>query len=96
MRRRTSPPSVATSKPATVAVPVGGIGERREDAHRRRLAGTVRAEHGGDGAGVHVDVDAGEGDVVAVALDEAAGDDGVADVEIGRGRGGSVEWVVRR
>ena len=70
--------------------PGRGIGERRENAHRRRLAGAVRPEHGGDGAGVDLDVDAGEGGVVAVELDEVAGDDGVADVEIGRRRGAAL------
>ena len=54
-----------------------GVGERGEDAHGGGLARAVRAEHGGDGADGHLEVDAGERQVVAVALGEPAGDDGV-------------------
>jgi hypothetical protein len=42
-----------------------------EDVHRRRLAGAVRAEQRGDGAGVDPEVDIVEHDRVAVGLTEA-------------------------
>ena len=50
---------------------VGGE-QRREDAHRRRLAGAVRAEHAEHGAGRGLEVDAVERAHVAERLDEAA------------------------
>ena len=47
-----------------------------EDAHRRRLAGTVGAEQAEDGALLRVEVDAVEGDDFSVGLGEASGGDG--------------------
>ena len=45
---------------------------RREEAHRRRLPGAVRAEQADARAGRDVDVEAGHGGDLAVALDHAA------------------------
>ena len=73
----------------------GGVGERGEDAHGRGLAGAVRPEHGGDGAGAHLEVDALEGEVVAVALHQPAGDHGVLG-GVERARAGSQLTLVRR
>ena len=61
MRRRTSPGWVATSKPATVALPAGGAQQRDEHAHRRRLARAVGPEEAVDLARRDLEVDAVDG-----------------------------------
>ena len=66
--------------------PRSGVCQRREDPYRSGLAGAVGTEHSSDGPGAYLDVDAGKRGVVAVVLDEPAGDDGVPDVEIGGDR----------
>ena len=53
-----------------------GFGQRGEDADRGGLAGAVRAEHRADGAARHVEVDAVERGLLAVALDETDGFNG--------------------
>ncbi len=64
-----------------VAVAVDGDAARgravqaEDHAHRRRLAGAVGAEEAGDPAGLDGEVDAVDGDLRAVRLGEAAGDD---------------------
>ena len=57
-----------------------GLGEGGEDAHGGGLARPVGPEDGGDGADRDLQVDAVEGDGVAVALDQAVGVDRVGDV----------------
>ena len=73
MRRRTRSGSATTSRPATAAVPVGGRGQRGEDADGRGLAGAVVAEQAEHGAGGDVEVEVAQGPEVAEALAEAAG-----------------------
>ncbi|GAA0929892.1 hypothetical protein GCM10009558_042910 [Virgisporangium aurantiacum] len=56
-----------------------GVGpqQRREDAHGRGLAGTVRAEQTEDGSLGHAQVDAVERTHRSVGLDECLGHDGI-------------------
>jgi hypothetical protein len=61
----------ADAGPAGVGPQQGG-----QDAHRRRLAGPVGAEHGEDRAGLGGQVDPGQGGGRTEALDQAVGLDG--------------------
>ena len=66
--------------PVTNASPDGRSEQRGQDLHRRRLAGPVRADQAEDLAVADDEVEAGDGELVVVALHEAAGlDDGDAD-----------------
>ena len=76
MRRRTSPGSSTTSKPATVGRAARRGQQRAEHPHGRRLAGAVRAEEAVDLAAPDLEVDAGDGVVVAEVADQGAGPDG--------------------
>ncbi len=71
MRRRTSVPCVATSKPATVGRSAVCGRERREDPHRSGHAGSVGAEDRRHGAGGHRDIDTMEGGLLSKAFDQA-------------------------
>jgi hypothetical protein len=59
-----------------------GLRQRGEDAHGRRLARAVRAEHAEDRTGCRGEVDAGERLGVAEALGEADGLDGCGGHEV--------------
>ena len=74
--RRTSPAWRTTSKPATRAVPAVGREQRREHPDSGRLAGAVGPRKPKISPCSHGEVDAGDGDDVAVATDQALGLDG--------------------
>src|SRR5206468_11782581 len=69
------PPAVpASERPAQQLHPARvGVDEPGEDAHRRRLAGTVRAEEAVDDTRWNREIEAVERHHLAVALDEPAG-----------------------
>ena len=71
MTRRTSSGWATASMPATASEPSSADAQRGDRAHERRLAGAVRAEHGGDRAGGGDEVEAVEGRDVAEALAQA-------------------------
>ena len=61
---------------------LGGRGQGREDADRRRLAGPVVAEQAEDRAGRHREVKVAEGPLLAIALAEALGANGMGDLGV--------------
>ena len=70
MRARICLPCVAGSSPKIRSSPVGHRRHAADHPHRRRLAGTVRAEEAERLAALHLDVDAVDGGEVAEALDQ--------------------------
>jgi hypothetical protein len=69
--------------PSDERAPGVGRGQRREQANSRRLARTVRSEEAADGAAGHLEVDAVERKLVAVALDETLRFDRILDGHTG-------------
>ena len=69
--RRTSSGWCTASKPPTSSVPACGFSKRGDGVDERRLAGPVRAEQGGEAAGLGDQVEPVEGHGLAVVLDEA-------------------------
>src|SRR5580693_6631797 len=67
----------------------GALPEAFEDLHRGGLAGAVRPEEGEDLPGPHVEIDAGDGLLAAVALHQAA------DADHWLRLGGSGTWLVK-
>ena len=61
-----------TSKPAIVGPPVVEPGQRAEDAHRRRLTGSVRAQQAAHRAFRDAQVEAAQADLIAEALGHVA------------------------
>ena len=80
--------SAAYGRPPMVGAPGRRRGQAGDGAQRGRLAGAVRAEEAGDGAGPDGEGDVVDGDVVAVALGEVFdGDHG--SIVRSRRRGGA-------
>ena len=71
-RSRQAPPALAGSTPRHVTSPSVRVPEAFEDLDGGGLAGAVGAEEGEDLAAVHLEVDAADRFVGAVALDEPA------------------------
>ena len=72
MRRRTSIGSRVDRDPGHERLARRLRKQRGQDPHHRRLSGAVRPHQAEDLAGTDDEIDAGDGQVVAVALDEAA------------------------